>query len=610
MPARPALQERLQSLLRVLEEGSTSDVERTLTHAEQVKMGQELFDVLFGDQKTWTTALRQAWEWELEADPTPARRPLHVRIREILDDQRPPLTDHLPWRITAYQGITLSLAARWRFEVCPHLGQPRDVHLRVPAPILFIVPEQSEPLEAIRVAHIEALKGIGDRAGLKPDEFKIATTRREIETWAQYLQPNVVYYFGHASTRRGQIGVILNGDRDGDFVPMADLARLLGTGGAQPDVVYLNGCRTALGTHLGPARLMVPAIPVAVAQSSIVYSYHAAHQAEVWLDKLWGGSCPIEAIHHLDDIAPQAGFDWASSVVATHVRRVHVDQRTPGADEDSKRLDRIRQRETAASEADRLALAATDNKALKATALIGIGGPRDRPELFGDQLLEHVRKNLADRVTIRSTKILRLQFGDGFDVRTVSAQVLAHFGFAEAHASFAGAIRARFGPGAPPPRLLWLDFQVYGHAGIPMLTGLQLKTWWALVADELAGGCPADTRVIALITLCPKNVGKLESGLADLENDVTLNPDRFRVRILESLHFPLVSEIRDELREDGCDATIAFQLAPLMHKAAVGSYQALFELMQRVRKVGCRAVLEELSGSAPKAEDAAGDEEF
>ena len=603
LPTRQALQDRLAPLLDALDSGDEQQLAQVLTRARQVEAGDTLFRVLLGDQSDWEPVLRQVWR--TGSHPAhPLQHPLRIRIRELLPPGEGPLLDHVPWRITAYQGQTLSRSpAPWEFEVCPHEGIRRaPIHIRIPCALLIIAPERAAgELTTARRQHLAGLKEMAARAGFG-DLLREARSRDEIRREVRFYPPTLVYYFGHGNTEGRQVGLLLDGDEEDDFTPLADLRAMLVRDGHHPSVVYLNGCKTAASGKSGPARQLLPHIPIVIAQTTTAWTESMTLQAERWFNGLFSrpNPTPVGLMHRVEPTEHESHqrFEWCLPTVATHAGEVTVNntRAVGGRPDPSDHLDRTSQREAAGSEALKLIDSSPSApwSTLRTTAVVGYGHPSDSLDLLGDQLLDSVRRQVAGRATVHPIKVpsggetWRERLGvalddDAPDVklgRVLNAQV-------------------EHPPGLR--RLVWLDFGVYGLPGGPdMLRPSELKRWWTLHCNDIALSCPNDLRVMSVMTLCPSKPDELTAALEELRDKRQYRNNRFRTRILEPLHYPQGWELRDSLQLTGCPPEIIDDLAAQMLSVAK-TYHDLMKLMREGHHRGWQRLYIRLSDQGTHA---------
>lgn len=476
----------LAALQRLLDTSNLHHLQSLLAGGDSARLGNVLFDLLFplSEEARWRPTLNALVGSRPGVDAEPIRHKMRVRI--VTTD---PLLAGLPWRMTSYQGKWL-IDHGWTFEVSSIQEQGPTLDLVAPCPFLILAPEYEGTRDLKSNQHIQDLKSILNAAAPNWESsglVQIVRNRAELEHALGGMQPDVLYFYGHAVVVKEQLCL----DLAGDLLSLDELNRLLRrylTTEQLPRLAYLNGCTTAASGWHSAGHQLGPDIRLVVTHRTPVFTGHAAATARGFFIKMLSDRAdPIAALHGLGDHETRRDYQWATLCIHSSYADSQISTPDiPRPDPDSAdRLDRTVPKATADSHVTALLA----NKDRRVEALLAYGEAHRNVHLFGWQACDYLRREKkhqlhhirvpfpADHDTNRLPKLLdealraALNASETEPLEQALRRVMPH------HA-----------------RVLWLEWtRERLDAPVPVIA------WLKYGCDVLSRDCPSSLRIVTYL---------------------------------------------------------------------------------------------------------------
>jgi hypothetical protein len=128
---------------------------KTLTASAGVSYGNQLFDLLFGQEVEWEGILRQLFHEPAPGyHPTPIRHPVHCRICTT-----EPQLSSLSWRQTSWNEYRLSDYG-WTFSTTQTLHPVEDINTTAPCNVLIVISQGNNPQITPDQQHPQAIADV------------------------------------------------------------------------------------------------------------------------------------------------------------------------------------------------------------------------------------------------------------------------------------------------------------------------------------------------------------------------------------------------------------------------------------------------------------------
>lgn len=576
----------LDGINAALEIGDRDELLHYFTQARLVEVGHILFYALFGNSDRWEPVIRELFDEYGDPRPNPPRRSVRVRILTSSDE----LLD-LPWRLAAWKGKFLAESG-WTFEVVERQRAEPDVELETPCPVLVIAPRVAEMPDLGAEEHVKALQQILPPQYLTPTYLRVVETREQARDAFLGMSPKVLYFFGHAEIRGGQICLLL-GDHDTGTQAMsaADFKRLMA--GNYPLLAYINACKSgATGWHSVGYQL-APDVPVVIANATTAWTRHSTLSAAAWIERcLELGHDPIIAAHAVDDHVSTRGFEWG-------MRTIHANYGTWRADPLAKlgpiepiglRLDRDRSRERAYSRV--ASLVRTDHSRVQ--AFVSYAKPDSRLDLSARQLQDHLEDHAGHlaHITWRTVSFPMERYDLHAELRNELSLGLEAAGGEPLEYALRRAARGLSLDGATP--VLWLDWGVHHHEEL----SVDELAMWVEFGSELAHICPQDIRLVSYIA-----VETAENPDPDIDEMIAeqsvefITDEAFAIDLippLPSLTLLDIASFLNDRNNSRCPPTLIKDIAKLLFQQTGGNYARTIDLIERAEREGWYALRREL----------------
>ncbi len=586
----------IEAVGAVLEDGDLEALLGKFTQSRLVEVGHLFFKILLGNSQRWEPVLRQLFDEHEGPRPNPPRHSVRVRIYTTIDE----LVD-LPWRVAAWKGKFLSESG-WTFEVTADTRPRRDIDFETPCAVLVIAPQHRDMVDIHTDEHVEALKQALPAQYLTPGYFRIARTREQVRDAFLGMRPSVLYYYGHAGIRGGQMCMFFGEPDDPeDPVNAHDLKNLMG--GSYPHLAYINACKSgASGWYSGGYQLS-PDVPVVIANATTSWSNHAGLSAIGWLSKvLEHGHDPVIAAHALDDLVTTRGFEWGMRTVHANygVWRANPLASLGPVMPIGLRLDRERSRERVFSRIS--ALVRSDEH--RVIALVAYAKKGNRIDLQIEQFQDHLEDHASHlaHISWRNVTFPKEREVDAPERMYAALQRdLARSLEAAPSEPVEFALRrcARgLGVGTATP-IVWLNWGVFGQDH-GQLIGLQELKYWIEYCSQLAQRTPADFRVVCYLAF---ETGKApHEVLEKAVNNLALRhitDESFSVDLIPPLPDLGVLDIATFLQNrdnSRCPANLVHEMAQRLHDKTQGNYEKTLEYIEEAEKEGWYSMRRKLLG--------------
>ncbi len=578
----------LEAIAKLLDRGDPGELVEAFTEAHLGRVGALLFETLLGGRGDWEPVLRGAFE---TPRPNPVFAPLRVRI--CTTDA---LLSGLPWRLTTWQAKPL-VDYGWTFEASVEVAPSRHVELPAPSRLLVVAPRPAGTADLKTEQHLASLRGALDSVSVhykSAPYLRVETRRDGLERALRGMRPQILYFYGHAEIRGGQICLLLeDGDRT-DALLMADLKRMLPE--QAPLVACLNGCKTASAGWYSAGNQLSPEVPLVIANRTTAWTEYAGPAAVRWLTRVLGdGVDPVEALCRLPTNECTRSFQWATATV-------HANYRSWGADRDPSgvrrpvvglRLDRDQQRALVHKHVTDL----VTSQARRVEAIIAHAAPGNHVDAFATQAIDFLEGVATRRVHLRRLSVRfpesraelthRLEAELRIQLDLQPGEPLGHALRYHAPSSH--------GTGATP--VLFLDWGSFGDGDQPPLTPAQIREWLIFCAEPLANACPPELRVVSYLAMEVEE--DKHARLADVMDEYRqeLFRERFRCALIPALpDLRLVDllEFLSDRTNTTCPRVDAREAAELIHKQAQGSYAKTIELITSAEETTWAHLLERL----------------
>lgn len=584
----------LDAVTALLDAGHEYDLVRHFTQNELVEVGHLLFYTLLGSSERWEPVIRQLFDEHGDVRPNPPRRSVRVRIWTNIDT----LVD-LPWRLTAWKGKFL-VDSGWTFEVVAAAEPGLDVSFETPCPVLIIAPSFAGMADISTEEHIEALRQALPPAYITPTHFRVVATRDEARAAFQGMHPRVLYYYGHAEIRGGQVCLLL-GDESGpaDAINAFDLKQLMS--GHLPQLAYINACKSGASGWHSVGYQLSPDVPVVVANPTTSWSRHAGRAGISWLVScLEHGHDPVIAAHGMDEQASTRGFEWG-------MRTVHANYGTWRAEPlvtlgpitpIGLRLDRDVSRERVQG----LVTALVRDDQRRVAAIVAYAARGNRIDLTFEQVKDQLEDH-ASHVAQVSWRKVTFPREDSDVAAALRRELAISLGSAAGEPLQHAMRRCARGvdiPGAMP--VLWLSWGPFGRYQEQAIDFGKLRTWVEL-GSELAQICPPDVRVVPFLTIETEDAPhpRLEEEVHMLAMEHVLD-EAFSCDLIPPLPDVTLLDIAKFLSDKNntrCPPTLVQDLSRHIYRRSRGNYERTLALIERGEADGWYTLLKELRADDP-----------
>lgn len=585
----------LDAVTAVLDAGDPRTLVRHFTQSDLVELGHMMFYTLLGNSDRWEPVIRALFDEHGDPRPNPPRRSVRVRIWTSVDE----LVD-LPWRLTAWKGKFL-VDSGWTFEVVAAAQPGPDVEFETPCPILVVAPWFANMDDIDTDVHIEALRQSLPPQYITPTHFRVVRTRSEIRDAFLGMRPHVLYYYGHAELRGGQVCLLL-GDRTGgaDAINALDLKQLMA--GQYPYLAYINACKSGAAGWHSVGYQLAPDVPVVVANPTTAWSRHAGRAAIEWLQRsLADGQDPVIAAHVLDEELSTRGFEWG-------MRTVHANYGTWRAEPLMSigpiapiglRLDRDVSRERVQSVVT--SLVRSDER--RVAAIVSYASRGNRIDLSFQQLKDQIEDQASHVAQVswrkvsfpvdRDNLIPGLRRELGICLGAAPGEPIEH--------AMRRCARGVDIPGAMP--LLWLSWGPFGAHQAQAIGFDELRVWVEF-GSELAQSCPLDIRVVAYLSIETESAPHplLEEAVYALA--MQHMPDQaFSCDLVPPLPDATLLDIARFLSDKNntrCPPSLIQEMSQRIFRRTKGRYEDTIVLIERAEREGWYSILKELRADEPR----------
>lgn len=572
----------LDALNKLLDDGSPGKLVQHFTGDRLLEAGQVMFEALLGDD--WKSLLHRVVEGQTH-DSYPTRLALRVRI--LTDD---PVLANLPWSITAWQGRTL-LDHDWTFEVVSREVPIEAVEIRQPCRILVIAPNY-EKMKCIDTARhlnslLEALGRVSGDYHSTSEYLTVAQGRQAVRHALECRTPDVLYFFGHSSTRDGEL--LLQLGAPGAMAEPTTVRELKQWMSRRfPKIAFFNGCRTGQKSWSSASHQLSMDVPLVIAHRTNAWSPQTGEMAVQWFKACLGElEEPVPAIHRLQVRANTRVKGWTALTIHTDYSTLRI-RRPPGRrplinplsfDRDAQRALTVRQ----------VAHLARDEKQ-RVEAILAYADVGNLVEEISGQLFEDIGIELHGKVHAEALTVhlpyrkdhLFQALDDALDRGRTDGEF--NLKLRDLEACLDGDV-------VP---VLWLDWR---H---PMnepseLSETDIRTWFAYGCERLADACPESLRIVSFISI---------QKPADEHDRFHKTIDSFREKIWsEQFHITLLPALgnvstallMDELRKKyDCPTGLVSDVARSIHAVTNGVYGDVMEWIRLGMDSTWHYVLDEL----------------
>jgi hypothetical protein len=571
----------LDAINAALEQGHGDDLVHYFTQSRLVDVGHIFFDTLLGTTERWEPIIRKLFDEHGDPRPNPPRRGVRVRIyttaHELID---------LPWRLTAWEGKFLADSG-WTFEVVSDVRASQPVDFDTPCPVLVIAPGFGSDDEVGSNEHVAALQQELPDQYLTQTHFRVVTTQRETRDAFLTMRPRVLYYYGHAEIRGGQLCLrIADPDTGLEVINALDLKRLMG--GHFPHLAYINACRSGASGWHSVGYQLSPEVPVIIANATTAWSTHASRSAVAWLVKcLQQGNDPIMAAHEVDEHVTTRGFEWGMRTIHANYSEWRAQPLTGlgPIKPIGLRLNRDRVRERVLG---RVAALVRDDDH-RAMALVSYGKVGTRIDLSGQQLKDYLEDHAHHLAHISWRTV-------SFPVERPSSYALIERELERSLDATPGepveyalrrCARGLSVGGATP--IVWLDWGVFGRNHGQILGQKELEIWVHYLG-QLARHIPEDIRVIGYLAFETQATPhpQLEAIVDELALDHVTN-EEFSVELvppLEDISLLDVALFLQDRNNTRCPGNLVQEMARLLYQHTRGNYEQTIQLIERAEREG------------------------
>ena len=584
----------LDAITEILDAGQAHELIEQFTQSDLVELGHVLFYTLLGSSERWEAVIRALFDEHGDVRPNPPRRSVRARIWTNIDA----LVD-LPWRLTAWKGKFL-VDSGWTFEVVSAADIGPDIGFEAPCPLLVIAPMFAGMDDISTQEHLQSLLQALPPPYLTPTNFRVVASRAAVRDAFRGMHPRVLYYYGHAEIRGGQVCLLL-GDDSGpaDAINAYDLKQLMS--GHFPQLAYINACKSGASGWHSVGYQLSPDVPVVVANPTTSWSRHAGRAALAWLVScLEHGHDPVIAAHAMDEEASTRGFEWGMRTVHANydVWRaqplVTLGPITPVG----LRLNRNACRERAQTVITDLAR----DDARRVAAVVSYAPRGNRIDLSFEQIKDQLEDNASHLAQVSWRKVtFPRERGDLAAAlrRELAASLGATAGEPLPHAMRRCA-RGVDIPGAMP--VLWLSWGPFGQHQEQSISFSELRTWVEL-ASELAQICPPDIRVVAFMTIETENAPHeaLEEEVHTLAIQHVLD-DAFSCELIEPLPDVTLLDIARFLSDKNntrCPPALVQEISRYIYRRGGGNYERTVALIERGEAESWYTLLKDLRADQP-----------
>lgn len=584
----------LDAITEILDAGQAHELVQHFTQGDLVELGHVLFQTLLGNSERWEPVLRQLFDEHGDVRPNPPRRSVRVRIWTSIDT----LVD-LPWRLTAWKGKFL-VDSGWTFEVVAAADHGFDVGFEAPCPILIIAPSFADMENISTEEHIQALRQALPAPYLTPTNLRVVQSRDEVRDAFRGMHPRVLYYYGHAEIRGGQVCLLL-GDSGGpaDAINAFDLKQLMS--GHFPQLAYINACKSGASGWHSVGYQLAPDVPVVIANPTTTWSRHAGRSAIGWLVScLERAHDPVIAAHSIDEGASTRGFEWGMRTVHANydVWRSQPLLTLGPITPVGLRLDREVSRERVQSLVT--ALARDDDR--RVASIVSYAARGNRMDLSFEQIKDQLEDH-ASHVAQVSWRKVSFPRERGQLATALRRELAMSLGAALDEPLPHALRRCARGvdiPGAMP--VLWLSWGPFGQHQEQSINFRELRTWVEL-ASELARICPPDIRVVAFMAIETENAPHpaLEEAVHELAIQHVLD-EAFSCDLIPPLPDVTLVDIAKFLSDKNntrCPPALVQDMARYIYRRSGGKYEPTLALIDRGESDSWYALLKDLRADEP-----------
>ena len=600
-------QKGLKAAQALLDTGSPTELASRLRSDWGQRLGHLLFELLFPSDKHWRDLLWGMFPREQRERITPVSQPVRLRIWTDVE-----LLLMLPWRLMMWRNQWL-LNCGWTFELTQAPRSTGLLELFSPTKILIVAPTYSSRKEQSDIGtqtHINNLIGKLQSLSLQhvaQDFFQIARTRSELSRVLQGMHPELLYYYGHGEILDHQLCLLLNADTPaGGEEPfmVSELLGLLTKGGRKPPrVVFLNGCVTASGGWRSAGSQLAAHVPLVIANRTTVASGQAARTAERWFGSLFEDHVdPAEALHWLDDNQSQWDAHWLTTVIHREYEYSRIAGNPPDYKDVDAYLDLNRDGPRALIVRHIKDLVTDGNRRVE--ALVAYATPRNLLGDFGTQALRELnnpheqKRAQVQRIRIKFPFVPEDQFSQLHDV--LRKELRLQFKSGPEETLRQSLQRLHRAPAGPIPRVLWLDFGVFGRGMNHHPPPTPLPEWFTFCKNVLAEECPVGLHILTSLSIEADNDQILSTIHEQIEQArVDLSSTVFRCSGLPPLSPVSKGDLNDYLKKakHGPEG-LAGELAGLIFSVTGGEYEAAADWLKKGQRDGWSQIREQLQKQA------------
>ena len=584
----------LDAITAVLDSGREHELLQHFTQSDLVEVGHIMFQALLGNSERWESVLRAVFDEHGQMRPNPPRRSVRVRIWTSIDT----LVD-LPWRLTAWKGKFL-VDSGWTFEVVAAAEDGPDVRFETPCPVLVVAPQFANMEDINSATHLEALRQALPSQYDTSANFRVVRSRDEIREACLGMHPGVLYYYGHAEIRGGQVCLLLGRPEEpADAINALDLKQLMS--GHMPQLAYINACKSGASGWHSMGYQLSPEVPVVVANPTTSWSAHAGRVGIEWMvGCLEHGHDPVIAAHATDDAVSRRGFEWG-------MRSVHANYDVWQAEPlvslgpitpIGLRLDRDVSRERVQG----LITGLVRDEDRRVAAIISYGARGNRIDLSVEQIKDQLEDNATHvaQVSWRRVSFPRERSDLAVAMRRDLSTSLGASSSEPLEHALRRCARGVDIPGATP--VLWLSWGPFGQHLEQAIDFGELRRWIEF-GSELAQICPPDIRVAMFLTIETENAPhiRLEEEVHSLA--VEYVPDEaFSCDLIPPLPDVTLLDIAKFLGDKNnsrCPPNLVRELSGRLYRRSAGNYGRTIELIERGESAGWYTLLQELRADDP-----------
>ncbi len=602
----------LRAAEALLDHGHPSEIAERVRSRFGQRLGEVLFSLLFPNDRFLADLLRGMFPQQTHGNITPVEKA--VRLRIWTDE---PLLLQQPWRLVRWHGQLL-INSGWTFELVQTACSEGQMEIFSPTKLLFVAPTYGGRAGEGDIgtdAHEENLKEILRSLSRKgqPDEgyFQRARTRSDLLSLLKGMQPEILYFYGHGDFLDDQLCLILDGDTADAGEQALQVSELLGLFGTQkPRIVFLNGCVTGAGGWQSAGTQLGAHIPLVIANRTIVFSKEAAQTAQWWFRSLFQDRVdPVESLHAMDEAQSQWQPHWMTTVIHRRYQYSRIVGPSPEYRDPDQHLDLDRDLPRAVAVRHVQELVSDMNEAKqfrKVEAIVAYATRSNLVSDFSTQLLReltapaHQKNFRVQHLPIhRFPQLPEHRFSELRRELVSELKVQLRARPTETLRQLLN--RQHKAPMGTIPRVLWLDFGVFGQGANMHPPPTPLTEWLAFCKEVLAPECPDGLFLLATLFVEVEDPEVLPFLHEEIETaKLNLLSSIFRCSELPPLQLVTESDLLQYLtKAKHGPETLARELAKYIYQLTKGEYEAAVGLIRRGHREGWISMFQELKAKLP-----------